>query len=374
MSLLFLVNGFLIGSWAAKIPLFADRLQLSESIVGIMIVIFGFGSLVTMPATGVVIARFGTAFVNKALSLLAATTLLWVTLSPNLWTAGLAMFFFGGMIGSMDLAMNALAVEIERKRPSPIMSSCHGFWSLGGLIGAILGGYLLEFSSLNIHAFVVTALCLLLVVMALPQIKSSGSAKPTERAKVQFPRTLLPYLIGVVALCSAMPEGAVIDWSALYLRQELASSTFVSTFAFGAFSATMAVMRFLGDPVRSKYGAVRTVRACALLASAGLLIAGLASTGMIAILGFLIAGIGMSNLVPIAFSAAGNVPGLAPGISLSLTTTIGYSGVLVAPALFGYLAEIFSFSTVFTALAAALLLVFVFSNVVAFADSDQAVD
>ncbi|MEP0942897.1 MAG: MFS transporter [Rhizobiaceae bacterium] len=369
VSLLFLINGFLIGTWAAKIPAFADRLSLSESAVGLMIVVFGVGAILTMPVIGVTIARLGTARVTRYLSLTAATTMLWITLSPNVAVAAMALFVFGGLISGMDVAMNTFAVEVEKKIARPIMSSCHGFWSLGGLGGAVVSGYLLEFSDIYVHALVTTVASLIIVVLALPQLRATGSSAPAEKTKLAFPRMLLPYLVGFVALCSAMPEGAVIDWSALYLRNELGASTLAASFAFGAFSGTMAIVRFFGDPIRSRYGAVSTMRFCALTAAVGLFIAGTASTGELAIVGFLIAGLGMSNLVPIAFSAAGNLPGLAPGIGLSMATTIGYSGLLVAPASFGYVAEIFSFSLVFTGLALALLLVMFLAPIAKHADA-----
>jgi MFS family permease len=369
VSLLFLINGFLIGTWAAKIPTFADRLSLSEGAVGLMIVVFGIGSILTMPVIGVTIARFGTARITRYLSLAAATTMLWITLSPNVVTAAIALFVFGGLISGMDVAMNTFAVEVEKKIVCPIMSSCHGFWSLGGLGGAMVSGYLLEYSNIYMHALITTAVSLIIVVLALPQLRASGSSAPAQKTKLAFPRMLLPYLVGFVALCSAMPEGAVIDWSALYLKNELGANTLAASFAFGAFSGTMAIVRFFGDPIRARYGAVRTMRLCALTAAVGLLVAGTASSDTVAIVGFLVAGLGMSNLVPIAFSAAGNLPGLAPGIGLSMATTIGYSGLLVAPASFGYVAEIFSFSFVFTGLALALFLVMFLAPIVKHADA-----
>lgn len=369
VSMLFLINGYLIGTWAAKIPAFAERLSLSESAVGLLIVGFGIGAILTMPVVGITIARFGTAIVTRYLSLLAATSILWITLSPNVAVAAVALFVFGGLISGMDVAMNAYAVEVEKKMSKPIMSSCHGFWSLGGLAGAVISGYLLEYGDLYLHAALTTAASLVLVAVALPQLKASGSGSPAEKTKLSFPRMLLPYLVGFVALCSAMPEGAVIDWSALYLKTELGASTVAASFAFGAFSGTMAIVRFFGDPIRARYGAVRTMRLCALTAAIGLLIAGTATSATVAIIGFLIAGLGMSNLVPIAFSTAGNLSGLAPGIGLSMATTIGYSGLLVAPASFGYIAEIFSFSVVFTSLAAALFLVVFLAPITRHADA-----
>ncbi len=145
--------------------------------------------------------------------------------------------------------------------------------------------------------------------------------------------TPLPWLIGIMALFSMVPEGAVLDWGALYLKDELGASVELSGFGFAAFSATMAAMRFAGDHVRDRLGATLTLRICTVTALAGMVLAGLAPNAVLAILGFALAGIGISNMVPIAFSAAGNMPGLQPGIGLSVATTMGYSGMLFAPSL-----------------------------------------
>ncbi|MEO4043571.1 MFS transporter [Hoeflea sp. CAU 1731] len=369
VSLLFLVNGFLIGNWAPKIPEFAERLLLDEGQLGVMIAVFGMGALVTMPMTGVVIARIGPVFAVRLTALVAASTLLWVTLAPNHGLAALSLFVFGGSIAGMDVAMNAVAVEVERRRGAPIMSSCHGFWSLGGLFGAVAGGYLLQYSGVMQHTLFVTAISVALVGFVLLGLRlEDAPAEAEQRQPIRFPRTLLPYMIGLLALFSAMPEGVVIDWSALYLRQELNADAFVSGLAFGAFSAAMATVRFFGDPVRKRLGAVRTVQICASSAFVGFLIAGTATSPEIAVAGFLITGLGLSNLVPIAFSAAGNLPGIAPGIALSLTTTIGYSGILVAPVLIGYVAEYTSFSAIFTGLSLMLFAILLMAHNSRYAD------
>src|SRR3546814_10458411 len=143
------------------------------------------------------------------------------------------------------------------------------------------------------------------------------------------------------------PEGAVIDWSALYLREELGASVTASGFAFAAFSLTMAVMRFAGDLVRDRFGAIRTLQACAIISVIGLLVAGMANSDTMAVAGFALAGIGISNLVPIVFSAAGNLPGLQPGIGLPVVTTMGYSGILIAPSAIGFIAEYSGLAIIF---------------------------
>ena len=145
VSLMFLANGFLVGSWAPKIPEFALRLDLDESALGLMIMCFGIGSLCAMPLVGLLISRSGSRMPVLWLAAMTVTSLPLVTLAPSIWTAAIALFLFGGVIGGMDVAMNANAVEVEKRLDRAIMSSCHGFWSLGGVIGATFGGVLIAY-------------------------------------------------------------------------------------------------------------------------------------------------------------------------------------------------------------------------------------
>jgi MFS family permease len=368
VSFLFFMNGMLIGNWAPQIPEFANRLDIDESQMGLMIAIFGLGSLISMPITGITVTKLGNAPATKFTSLFATTSFLWLAFAPNIFAAAIAIFFFGAFIAGMDVAMNAMAVDVERKIKTPIMSSCHGFWSLGGLVGAISGGYAIQLIGSTGQALFTFILALMLAVLAWRQIIDNQLAGERQQIPIRFPKALLPYLIGIIALFSALPEGAVIDWSAFYLRDEIGVDALTSSYAFGSFSAAMAFVRFLGDPVRKKLGAVTTVKICSLVAAFGLLLSGLSSTPELIITGFAISGLGLSNLIPIAFSAAGNLPGVAPGISLSLTTTIGYSGVLVAPAILGYMAEFTGFSILFASLSVLLLAVFFLAPMTTHAD------
>ncbi|WCK01895.1 MFS transporter [Agrobacterium tumefaciens] len=368
VSLLFLMNGFMMGSWAPKIPEFAARLSLSESALGLIILVFGIGSLVFMPIAGSQIARFGSRTVSLVTAAIFLPTLLFISWAGTVWAGVIAVFLFGGLTGAMDVAMNANAVAVERDMRRAIMSSCHAFWSLGGLIGAGLGGYLITAIGVQGHAIALTVIALVLLVIAWPRVLADRPHPETERPKGGLPLTPLPWIIGLMALFSMIPEGAILDWGALYLRNELGASVSQSGFAFAAFSMTMAAMRFAGDLVRDKFGAVNTLRFCSVMSITGLLIAGLAGNSTFVIIGFAIAGIGISNMVPIAFSAAGNMPGLAPGIGLSVVTTMGYSGILVAPSAIGFIAEHTGLASVFIALPLLHVVVLLLSRLARHAD------
>ncbi len=371
VSLLFLMNGFVTGSWAPKIPDFKERLDIGESVLGLLILMFGVGSLVLMPIAGGFIARLGSQRVVKVTAVILSPLLLLLTLVPNLWTAVPAMFLLGGFVGAMDVAMNANAVEVEKSMRRAIMSSCHAYWSLGGLIGSASGGVIMAHLGVLPHAVFVTVACLVVLALAWPMILADQPHPDAVKEKLRLPMTPLPWIIGIIALFSMVPEGTVLDWGALYLRNELGASVALSGFGFAAFSATMAVMRFAGDHVRDRFGAVLTLRVCTMTALVGLVMAGLAPNAVLAIIGFALAGIGISNMVPIAFSAAGNMPGLAPGIGLSVATFMGYSGMLFAPSLIGFVAEHTGFAIVFTSVPVLFIVVLLFSRHAVHADQQD---
>jgi fucose permease len=368
VSLLFLMNGFVVGSWAPKIPEFAERLELTKFQLGLMILVFGLGSLTLMPIAGAQIARHGSRVVSRATAICVLPILLALTVASNVVTGAIALFLFGGFIGAMDVAMNANAVAVEKSMRRAIMSSCHAFWSLGGLIGSGLGGFVIAKFGVLGHAGLATLLALIFLAGAWAIILSDPPHPDEKKEKTRLPIDPLPWLLGLMALFSMVPEGAVLDWGALYLRQELSASVALSGFGFAAFSLTMAIMRFAGDLVRDRLGAVKTLRVCTLFAIVGMLAAAFAPSAEIAIMGFAFCGIGISNMVPIAFSAAGNVPGLKAGIGLSVVTTMGYSGMLVAPSVIGFVAEHVGFGVVFMALPVLLVVVLIFSRLARYAD------
>lgn len=374
VSLLFLMHGIYMGAWAPKIPEFASRLSLSPSTLGMLIFAFGIGSLVMMPIAGVQIAKHGSAFVSKYGALLFSTTMMLVTLAPNVATGAIAVFLLGGLAGAFDVGMNSNAVIVEKAMKRSIMSSCHGYWSIGAFIGAATGGILMQTIGVIGHAIALTVFALTLLAISWSLIMPDKPHPSELKQRAKLPRTLLPWLIGIMALFSMIPEGAVLEWGALYLRNELNASVALSGFAFGGFALTMSVMRFGGDFVRDTLGAVRTLQMCTVLAIIGMAIAGLAPNALIAIIGFAICGLGISNMVPIAFSAAGNLPGYAQGVALSVVTFLGYSGALFAPSIIGFIAEHTGFKTIYLGLPVLMIIVLVLSPLAKHADNVKTAD
>ena len=372
VAAIFAVNGFLTGSWAPQIPVFLTRLGISESTLGLLILVFGAGAVSAMAWAGHLIARYGSQWVVRLFASAGAFGLLLVALAPNVPLAAVTMYLFGGMIGAMDVAMNANAVVVEKKLSRAIMSSSHGFWSLGGFAGGGLGGIAIQNYGHIAHAVAVTAVALAVIAVALRHVVADDHPVAHEHRKFSLPRTPGIYLVGLMALFSMIPEGAVLDWAALYLQQELGTDIATAGFAFAAFAGMMAVMRFLGDGVRNRFGAVATLRVSSLIAAAGMLVAGLSPWPWLAIAAFAFCGVGIANLVPIAFSAAGNQPGISSGSGMSVVTLMGYSGILVAPSAIGFVGEHIGFAPVFVCLSGLLVVVFLMSGLARAADLGHA--
>lgn len=354
VSIMFLMNGLLVGGWAPAIPVFKDKHGLAESELGLMILLIGIGSLLTMPITGAIIARRGSTGILVLAAWLCVPLLPLALFAPNLWLAGIALLLFGGGLGSMDVAMNANAARIEDHHSKAIMSSCHGFWSLGALIGSGVGGTLLGLFGLGTQALSIACLMLLGTFIAMSRLMRDEveRGEGIEKPKLALPRTVTIYLVAIIAFAGFTAEGTVLDWAALFLREDRNVPEWMAGYAFAAFAGTMALVRFVGDPVRNRLGDLRTMQISASLALVGFLMAGLAPNLTGTLLGFAIAGLGLANVVPVAFAAADRVPGIPRGIGISVATFCGYAGILVAPPLIGFVAEHVDYAVIFACVAA----------------------
>ncbi|AWD21295.1 MFS transporter [Fuscovulum blasticum] len=376
VAAMFAANGFVMGAWAPQIPLLLPRHGINEFDLGLLILGLGLGAVSAMLFAGRLIGRFGTVPVLRAFAFALIPTLPLIVLAPTVWLLALAMAAFGALAGCMDVAMNANAVEVERRLGRAIMSSSHGFWSLGGFLGGTLGSALIARTSAEVQALVTAALVAAVVLVAQRALRGEPP-HPPQRAEGPAQGRLLPrelgiWILGGMALFSMVPEGAVLDWGALYLQDELAATTFTSGLGFAFFAGAMALMRFLGDAVRNRFGAVRTLRASAILGAVGLLIAAAAPVPALAIAGFALAGLGVANVVPILFSAAGNFPGHAAGAAISAVTMVGYAGILVAPGTIGFVAGHLGYRPTYTVLAVLLLVVASLAGRTAMADARHA--
>ena len=340
---MFLANGFVMGAWAPQIPLLLPRHNISEGTLGLMILLIGVGAVGAMLFAGKLIAAHGSRRVALTFGFMMTPILPLMVLAPNLWLLGPCMVWFGATVGCMDVAMNANAVEVERRLDRSIMSSSHGFWSVGGFVGGAIGGLVIARFGAEAQAIAVGVIALGVILAARPfliieppAVMVSGTAPPKT---AMFPRLPGLYVLGALALFTMIAEGGVLDWAALYLSRTMGSGIERSGLAFGLFSGAMALMRFAGDRVRDRFGAVGTLRLSGLVAASGIAVAAMAPDDIVAIAGFAFAGLGVANMVPILFSAAGSYTGIGPGAGIATVTMMGYSGILVAPSAIGYAAQ-----------------------------------
>jgi MFS family permease len=358
VATIFAANGFLMGAWAPQIPPLMPRHNIAESTLGLVILCLGIGAVGAMLFSGRLIARFGGKRVLRVFALLMIPTLPAIVHAPNLISLFLAAALFGAIAGSTDVAMNAQAVTVERALGRAIMSASHGFWSLGGFIGGGLGAYVLAHWGEVFQAWAASGVVLGILALALPHLLDDAPVHIEETHHNHFlPRDAKLWLLGVLALFSMVPEGAVMDWAAVYLQKELGADAFRAGLGFAAFAGAMAIMRFSGDAIRNRFGAVKTLRVSGLIGAAGLLGGALAPTDWVAMASFAFAGFGVANMVPVMFSAAGNHPGLPAGQAISTVTMVGYAGILIAPASIGYIAEHIGFRATYATLALLLIVV-----------------
>ena len=374
VAAMFLANGFVMGAWAPQIPLLMPRHGVTESVLGLLILVLGLGAVSAMLFAGRLISRYGGRRVLSWFGPALIPVLPLVVYAPNLWVLALAMAVFGAMAGCMDVAMNAQAVEIERRLHKAIMSSSHGFWSLGGFIGGSAGAWVIAHWGSEVQSLLTAGVVAAVVLAAMPFLLPDRPQAPATEVQTAprtklFPKDFHVWLLGFLALFSMVPEGAVLDWAAIYLQKEMGSDVFVSGLAFAFFAGVMAVMRFLGDSVRNRFGAVRTLRISGFIGAAGLMGGALAPVDWMAILSFAVAGVGVANMVPILFSAAGNHPRLPSASAISIVTMVGYCGILVAPSTIGFLAEHAGFRPTYAGLALILVVVAVLAARAADADA-----
>lgn len=344
----FFLNGFIFANWVARIPAVQDELGLSEGKLGLALLGVAMGSLVAMPAAGWAAGRYGSKPVTLLTLLASCVAIPFPVLAPNLVTLWLALVALGAAYGAMDVAMNVQGVEIEEGYGRPILVSFHAAYSVGGLAGAGVGGVLAGLGlDPPIHLLIIAGVAFLLGVLLAAWLLPSPP-HPREHAareggsRWQFlrhvPRRL--YILGIVAFCCMLGEGAMADWSAVYLDKWLDTGPGLAAAGFAAFSLTMAAGRLIGDRLTTKWGAAAVIQRGGALVAVGLGLALLIDQPIAAIVGCGAVGAGLSATVPVVYGAAGRTPGMAAGPALAVASTLGYSGFLVGPPLIGLTAEV----------------------------------
>lgn len=334
----FVVLGLIWGTWAPHIALVQERLDLSPGVLGLVLLSAACGTLVIMPIVGALAGHFGSGPLTRLFAPAAGLVLLLPALAPNLGLLILGAVILGATSGALDIAMNTHAIALETHVKRPIISTFHAFYSLAGLIGAGGAAILLPIVGAQLHIVIVTALLLVLGAIVsrcpLPGERDKGIGR---RMFALPPRAVLG--IGLLAFVGLVGEGAVQDWSAVYLFDNLGTGEGTAALGFAAFSATMALGRFTGDWLRVRFSDTRLLVVSAVTTTLGLCISLLSAAPATAIIGFGVMGLGLANIVPLLFIAGTRVPAVAPSVGLAAVATVGYAGLMLGPVAIGGVAE-----------------------------------
>ena len=336
VSTIFLLNGAGIGVWAAHVPLVQARAGIDTGVLGFLLLTIAGGAISAMPLSGWMAGRWGTRAVVVGAGLLFALTSALLMNVGGVVPLFLAAYAFGASNGVLDVAMNANASEVEAARGIPTMSSFHGFFSLGGLIGAALGGLLIGAGlgdgsgalMLSVAIAIVVALCARKLLAVPPAPHASHFALPRGPA----------LFLGLLGLLCFAVEGALVDWSALLLTERTQVDAASAALGYSAFSVTMAACRFAGDRLVLRFGPLRVMTVGGLGMFAGLMVAVVSTHFWLSALGFALIGLSAANVVPLIFAAAARMPGMSAGGGLATVATLGYAGLLMAPPLIGSIA------------------------------------
>lgn len=338
-------------------------LHLSDRSLGLVLLGSALGAVTTMPFAGGLIHRHGSRRISLLFGALLCLVMPLVFVAPSAEVLFAVLYLVGVSNGQMDVAMNSHSMLVQDRFPRPILSAVHGWFSVGGFVGGI-GAALANRFHVPPIAHLVGASCFLIGTLALSRSHLFGA--DADKSDDESPMFAMPHgrlwLLGAFVMFAFVSEGAVWDWSTVFLRDVRHAAPWLCSFGFGVANFGMALTRFLGDAWTHRLGRTNLLRLGAALAAGGLLIAVTLPSAPLSILGFVIAGVGLANLVPLIFRSAAQVPGVSAGFGLAAVTTCGYSGFLGGPPLVGWVASATNLPIALGSIALLCITIAVFAN------------
>lgn len=350
-SVFFFIAGLTFSTWASRIPAIQAKLHLSDGALGGVLFSLPAGLMVSLPISGWLVSRYGSRPTMITGSVFYPLILLLLASSASVTQLSLSLFFFGIMGNLINIAMNTQAVGVETLYGRSVMASFHGLWSLAGFTGAVIGTFFISngFSPF-FHFSIVCSLGILLVVISYKfTLPHDASKRQSQKVFVKPDKKLL--ILGLIAFCSLLCEGAMADWSGVYFKKIVVAPAALVSIGYVAFTSTMALGRFLGDWLVTKLGVKRMLQISGTMISSGLLIAVIFPYFFSATAGFLLVGFGVSSVVPIVYGLAGKSTTMSAGAALAAVSTIGFLGFLIGPPVIGFIAQLISLRWSFTLIA-----------------------
>ena len=348
--MLFFIGGIGAAVWASLVPFAKSRASLDEGTLGLLLLCLGVGSILAMPTAGALVARYGCRKVLTAATVIICAALPMLAVLSTFPLLAATLFVFGAGLGSADCAFNMQAVMVEGAAKQPLMSGFHGFYSVGGIVGAaMVSGLLTLGASPLTSAFAGVALMLAVLFAAFRGLLPYGSV--SKGPPLAIPRGIVLFL-GVICFVVFLVEGAMLDWSAVFLKEQRGMQSAQAGLGFACFSLTMTIGRLMGDAIVKKLGPRMIVAAGGSIAALGIALAALVPYWQISLLGYALVGMGCSNIVPVLFSAVGRQRRMPQSVAVPALTTLGYAGVLAGPAGIGFIARHSSLVAAFLLVAA----------------------
>lgn len=341
ISIIFLLNGLTLSALVSRVPAIVEELGMNTGSVGTVMMGMAVGAFISFPISGKLIDSIGSARATSLFGVIFFSALPVLAMASNAYLLLAALVLFGFGNGGLDLSMNAQGIEIEARSGRSIINSLHGFFSLGGLLGAMIGAFMAwqhiePLGHFALVAVINVALLLVLRGSLVPDLTSNKSDEPTPFFSLPH-RSL--WVLGIIALCTAVGEGAMSSWSALYLNRHLGTTEDVAALGYAAFSLAMLTGRFSGDRFVTAWDPAKLIRRSGSLAAIGLGIASVLDEPWSMLIGFVFVGLGLAVVYPLVFSAAGNHPTLPRGQAVAGTATVGYTGFLAGPPILGWVAQ-----------------------------------
>lgn len=342
VSIFFLVNGLLYGNWTARLPAIQKYYDISNSVLGGLLFTMAVGAVISMPFAGWLTTRFGSKAVTQVGGILSCVIIPYLVFTPNLTVVSTAFFSLGLCVGATDVAMNGQAVFVERAYGKSIMSSFHAVFSIGMAIGAGSGAVFAKFDIALLHHLTIIGVAggIVSLVAAFYLIDDTPEEKAKEGGGFALPtKAILPF--GIVAFCCMAGEGAMADWSAIFLNKVVGKSEYFSAIGYGVFAMAMTIGRVFGDYFTEKLGKYKLLIYNSFFSVVGLATILLFATTWSTLIGLFLVGLGLATIVPIVYSSAGNMKGIDPSVGIAMATTIGYAGFFVGPPTIGFLSDEF---------------------------------
>lgn len=352
--IVFFIAGIGMAAWAPLVPFAKARAQIDDGMLGLLLLCLGAGSIVAMPLAGALSARLGCRTVITASSILLAVALPFLATLSNLPGLMISLLAFGAGVGSLDVSMNVQAVIVERASGKTMMSGFHGMFSLGGIVGAAGVTLLLGLGVSPLLAVVGVLILIVLAILAsVRTLLPYGSSSDGPLFAVPHGIVLL---IGIVCFIVFLTEGAMLDWSAVFLISHHGMAPAQAGLGYAAFACTMTLGRLTGDAIVHRLGGPRVVLLGGICAAIGIGVT-LYPAWPSALVGYALVGVGCSNIVPVMFSAVGRQKVMPENVAIPAITTLGYAGILAGPAAIGFISHLSSLSVAFALITLLLIAV-----------------